>query len=186
MSNKKPKEPTWGILNDSQARTLMQWFQDSHADSVPQTNYDVAFMRSTTVRSATVQTPTTPAKAVFHFKVPPNYSNQPIGKHPQTTHGGAFGMFFDLPTSLTIIGCNFAGWESTGMTRRLDVTFLRPPVEGDDILIESEVIQIGKRLAVIRGVMKREKDGVMLATAQHDKYLPPIPHYVLDKPLPKL
>ena len=72
------------------------------------------------------------------------------------------------------------------MTRRLDITFLRPPVEGDDVIVEAEVIQIGKRLAVIRGVMKREKDGVWLATCQHDKYQPDVPHYVLDMPLPKL
>lgn len=91
-------------------------------------------------------------------------------------------MFFDLTTSLTIVACNFPGWESTGMSRRLDVTYLRPPVEGDDVLFECEVIQIGKRLAVLRGVMKREKDGVLLATCQHDKYLPDKPHYKV-KPL---
>ncbi|KAK4506649.1 hypothetical protein PRZ48_000381 [Zasmidium cellare] len=184
--SKKQKEPVWGILNDSQARKLMQWHLETHIDAVPETNFDVGFMRNMTVRSATVQSPTTTAKAVFHFKVPPNYSNQQKGKQPQTTHGGAFGLFFDLPTSLSVFACNFAGWESTGMTRRLDVTFLRPPVEGDDVLIESEIIQIGKRLAVIRGVMKREKDGVTLATCQHDKYMGDNPHWVLEKPLPKL
>lgn len=66
-------------------------------------------------------------------------------------------MFFDLPTSITIVACNFSGWESTGMTRRLDVTYLKPPVEGDDLILESEVLSIGRRLATIRGVLKRER-----------------------------
>lgn len=185
MSKKVP-EPTWGILDSPKVIKLMQWFNDSHVSVIPETNYDAPFMKSLKVLSATSQTSTETAKATFRFKVPPNLSNQPTGKQPQTTHGGAFGMFFDLPTSMTIMACNFAGWESTGMTRRLDVTFLTPPVEGDDVLIESEVIQIGKRLAVIRSVMKREKDGVWLAICQHEKYMADNAHYVLDKPLPKL
>jgi acyl-coenzyme A thioesterase 13 len=185
MSKNHPS-PAWGTLTSEKAVKIMQWFNDAHCDAIPQTNYDVTFMRSLKVLSATIQTPSTPAKAVFRFRVPPNVGNQPTGKQTQTTHGGALGMFFDLPTSLTIVACNFAGWESMGMTRRLDVTFLRPPVEGDAVLIESEVVQIGKRLAVIRGVMKRERDGVMLATCQHDKYMGDVPHYTLDKPLPKL
>jgi acyl-coenzyme A thioesterase 13 len=90
-------------------------------------------------------------------------------------------MFFDMTTSLAIIGCNFPGWESLGASRNLNVTYLKPPVEGDDCIIEAEVVQIGKRLAMTRGVMKRAKDGVLLAICEHQKYMANKPHYTATK-----
>lgn len=68
------------------------------------------------------------------------------------------------------------GWQTLGVSRGLSVTYLRPPVEGEACLIEAEVIQIGRRLAVVRGVMKREADGVLLATCEHQKYMADEPH----------
>lgn len=150
----------------------MQLYLDDHVKSTPKDNFDNAFYRACTVRSATIQSKEAniSAKCVVHFKVPPLYSNQQTGRTPRTTHGAGVAVFFDLPTSMAIVATNFPGWESTGTSRRLDITYLRPPVEGEDVLIESEVVQIGKRLATLRGVMKRECDGVLLATCQHDKY----------------
>lgn len=46
------------------------------------------------------------------------------------------------------------------------------------MLFECEVIQIGKRLAELRGIMRREEDGAVLAICNHQKYLADKPHYV--------
>lgn len=170
-------------LTNEDARSYMQAFIDYHANHISDTNFDKAFYKSVTVRSAVVQDKSRgiPAQATFSFKVPATYTNQPEGSSRLTTHGGAIAMFFDMLTSMAIIASNTAGWESTGVSRGLSVTYLRPPVEGEACLIEAEVVQIGRRLAEVRGVMKREADGVLLATCDHQKYMADMPHYVQEK-----
>lgn len=167
-------------LSSEQAREYIQTFMDYHADNIAKSNFDRAFCKSVTTRSAVVQDKSRgiPAQATFAFNVPATYTNQPEGSSSLTTHGGAIATFFDMTTSLAIIACNMEGWESLGVSRGLSVTYLRPPVEGQACLIEAEVIQIGRRLAVVRGVMKREADGVLLATCEHQKYMADAPHYV--------
>lgn len=156
-------------LNAEEAVNTMQAYIDFYANGMPEDNFDTAFNKSIKVRSAVVQAPGVTAKAVFAFTIPRQYSNTPAG--PQTSHGGAIATFFDITTSMTIVANNFPGWESTGVTRNLSVQYFKPPVEGDDVVIEAEVLSIGKQLATIRGVLRREKDGVVLATCQHDRYL---------------
>lgn len=170
-------------LNSEDARENMQSFLRYHANSISKTNFDRAFYKSVTTRSAVVMDKARgiPAQAVFSFNVPATYTNQPEGSSRLTTHGGAIAMFFDMLTSLAIMACDFEGWESTGVSRGLSVTYLRPPIEGEACLVEAEVVQIGRRLAVVRGVMKREADGVLLATCEHHKYMADEPHYVWNK-----
>lgn len=49
---------------------------------------------------------------------------------------------------------------------------------GERVVIETEVVSVGKRLATVRGVMRREgggdddDDGVVLASCLHDKVCP--------------
>ena len=40
---------------------------------------------------------------------------------------------------------------------------------GEEVLVESEVVHAGKRLCSIKGVMKRKKDGAVLAICEHGK-----------------
>ena len=47
------------------------------------------------------------------------------------------------------------------------------------MLVESEVISAGKRLCAIKGVMRRESNGEILAICEHGKVS-------IDPPLPKL
>jgi len=60
-------------------------------------------------------------------------------------------------------------WLNGGVTRTINVTCLRPAPEGEDILLECEIIQMGKSLALLHGIMKREKDGVLISTCEHNK-----------------
>lgn len=160
-------------LTAEEAVSNMQAYIDYHAAGMPAANFDTAFNKSIKVLSAVVQSAGVTAKAVFAFTIPHGYSNTPAG--PQTTHGGAIATFFDITTSMAILANDFPGWESTGVTRNLAVQYFKPPLEGDRVRVEAEVLAIGKQLATIRGVLRRERDGVVLATCQHDRYLGRMP-----------
>lgn len=41
--------------------------------------------------------------------------------------------------------------------------------EGDEILIESEVVHAGRRLCTLKGTMRRKRDGAIMATCEHGK-----------------
>lgn len=56
----------------------------------------------------------------------------------------------------------------SGVSRNLNVTYIRPVPCGTKVTIESEVVHAGQRLATIRGVMKTE-DGKVVSTAEHTK-----------------
>ena len=58
------------------------------------------------------------------------------------------------------------GWERQ-TSSSLNTTYFRPAVEGETLLLEAEVVQAGKRLAMTRGVMKRAKDRAIISTCEH-------------------
>jgi acyl-coenzyme A thioesterase 13 len=155
------------------AVSMMQAFIDFHTAGMPEDNFDTTFNKTLKVRTAVLKAPGVSAKAVFEFKIPRQYSNTPAG--PQTIHGGAIATFFDITTSMAICACDVPGWQSTGVSRNLAVTYYKPPLEGDDCIIEAEVMSIGRSVATVRGVMRRESDGAVLATCHHDRMLARIP-----------
>lgn len=143
-------------------------YVSAYADSMPPENVDGSFIRQSVLTSVTAETDASNAKATFTIAVPPFCSNNRVTKN---MHGGAVATFFDNATSMAVFACRNA-WEDSGVTRNLNVTYFRPAVEGETIAIESEVLQLTKRLATIRGVMKRVSDGTVIAICQHDKYRP--------------
>lgn len=151
---------------DKAAAEKMRKFSDTYAASMPPDNIDGSFVRQAVLTSVTAETDTTNAKSTYTIAVPPLLSNNRVTKN---MHGGAIATFSDMATSMAVLGCRNAGTDS-GVTRNLNVTYLRPPVEGESILMESEVLQLTKRLVTVRGVMKRASDGTVLAICQHDKY----------------
>jgi acyl-coenzyme A thioesterase 13 len=144
-------------------------FLKGYGAKQPPNNFDAAFIRASKITSVASETDTTNAKVTYSLAIPPLYANTPIAK---TTHGGAIATWFDMATSMAIIACKNTWEEGTGVTRNLNVTYFRPPVEGDEITIESEVMQLTKRLATVKGTMRRASDGTVLAICQHDKYRP--------------
>lgn len=122
-------------LTNEEAASHMQLYISYHANVMPESNFDNAFSRAVEVRSAQISSPGVTAKAVFAWKIPKNYSNS--SSEPRTTHGGAIATFFDWTTSMVVVACNMPGWETTGLTRRLDVTYFKPVVEVDDLLRRS-------------------------------------------------
>ncbi|KAJ4300498.1 hypothetical protein N0V88_003173 [Collariella sp. IMI 366227] len=85
-------------------------------------------------------------------------------------HGGCTSTLFDFCTSTPLALLARPGfWSYLGVSRTLNTTFLRPAPVGSSVLVECEVVQIGQRLASLRGTMRRESDGVVLATCEHGK-----------------
>jgi acyl-coenzyme A thioesterase 13 len=157
---------------DKSAADKIRSYVGAYADSMPIENIDGSFVRNATLSSVTRESDASNAKITWSLVVPLLVSNNRFTK---STHGGAIATFFDNGTSMAIFACKNA-WEHTGVTRNLNVTYFRPPIEGEQITIECEVLQLAKRLATIRGVMKRDSDGTVLAICQHDKYKQTLPN----------
>lgn len=76
----------------------------------------------------------------------------------------------DLATTTSLAPIARPGyWAYAGVSRTLNVTYIRPIPEGETVLVESEVVHAGKRLCSLSGVMKRERDGAVMATCEHGK-----------------
>ncbi|KAL3959472.1 thioesterase superfamily domain-containing protein [Purpureocillium lilacinum] len=88
-----------------------------------------------------------------------------------TMHGGCTASIFDVCTTLPVAFAMAPGsWEMLGVTRTLNVSYMLPVFVGDEVLIECEILQIGKKLAALRGVMRRMGDNAIVATCEHGKF----------------
>ncbi|KIW02662.1 uncharacterized protein PV09_06099 [Verruconis gallopava] len=104
-------------------------------------------------------------KTVFAFTVPPILSNA-----GGNLHGGAVAVIFDVCTSMTVAAAARDGfWDSGHVSRSLNCQYLRPVPTGGKVLIESEVVAMGKMLGQVRAEMRREEDGKVCYTCVHDK-----------------
>lgn len=108
------------------------------------------------------------AVVTFSFPVKKFYTNI-MG----SLHGGAQATIFDALTTLALQAVaepEKGQWlEGGGVSRTLNVTYLRPAPIGEKILCECEIVHAGKRLCFLRGVMKRERDGAIISTCEHNK-----------------
>jgi acyl-coenzyme A thioesterase 13 len=104
-------------------------------------------------------------RAVFEFMVDEAYCNR-LGNQ----HGGCTATLFDICTTVALAPIARPGfWAYAGVTRTLSLTYLRPMALGEEIVLECEVVHAGKRMCLIKGVMKRKKDGAITATCEHGK-----------------
>lgn len=102
---------------------------------------------------------------VFELDVTQQFSNR-MGN----MHGGAIALVFDMAT--TMCQAPYARedfWWFGGVSRTLNVTYLRPVRMGMQIEIRCEVLQMGDRLATIRGEFRDKADGRVLCVCEHNK-----------------
>ena len=150
------------------ASERIETFIGGYEKIMPSNNFDMSFSRAVSVVSASTDAQNGTAKAVFQFTIPREYINNP--ETGGEIHGGAIATFFDNLTSATLLSST--RYFGQGVTRNMNVTYFRPPRVGEQVVIEAEVLQIGKRFATVQGFMKRESDGAVLAMCIHEKFNP--------------
>jgi acyl-coenzyme A thioesterase 13 len=100
----------------------------------------------------------------FSYTLPPYYSN-PLGN----LHGAAHALIYDNCTTLALVAIAKPGfWMLGGVSRVLDVKYVRGVKVGEEVTVECEVVHVGRRQAAIRGVL-RDKRGRVCSTCEHDK-----------------
>ncbi|VUC21317.1 unnamed protein product [Clonostachys rosea] len=103
--------------------------------------------------------------AVFQVNSGSNLSNR-LGN----LHGGAISLIYDMCTTMCAAPLAREGfWEFGGVSQNLSVTFLRPAKANREILVDCQVLKIGKRLVTIRGEMRDKITGTLLSVAEHTK-----------------
>jgi acyl-coenzyme A thioesterase 13 len=97
-------------------------------------------------------------------------------------HGGSIATLMDICTSLcaapTVIGRQQQAnksveelpqdnWMFGGVSRTLNVSYLRPAMVDEELLLECEALAMGKQLASVRGSLKRRSDRTLIAICEH-------------------
>ncbi|KAI5788286.1 HotDog domain-containing protein [Geopyxis carbonaria] len=83
-------------------------------------------------------------------------------------HGGAAALIFDVCTTAALAPIAAPGFYSyAGVTRSLNVTYLRPVPVGSEVSVVCEVLHAGRRLVTIRGEIRVE--GKVCAVVEHLK-----------------
>ena len=101
----------------------------------------------------------------FSFTVQPEHCNR-----LQNLHGGCSATLFDFCTTLPLALVNRPGfWQFMGVSRTLNVTYVRPVPAGAEVLLHCEIVHLGKKMASLRGTMRRKADGAIMATCEHGK-----------------
>ncbi|KAL2267468.1 hypothetical protein VTJ83DRAFT_4745 [Remersonia thermophila] len=113
-----------------------------------------------------VSSPDAPHPSVtFRFTVQPEHCNR-----LRNLHGGCTATLFDFCTSVPLALVARPGyWSRLGVSRTLNTTYLRPAPQGTEVIVECDIVQIGRRLCTLRGIMRRASDGTILATCEHGK-----------------
>ena len=105
------------------------------------------------------------ASCVFELDVTERWSNR-----MQNMHGGAIALVFDMATTMCAAPLAREGfWVFGGVSRSLSVTYLRPVRMGMTVEVRCEVLQMGQRLATIRGEFRDKKSGEVLCVCEHNK-----------------
>ncbi|KAF4592476.1 Acyl-coenzyme A thioesterase 13 [Ophiocordyceps camponoti-floridani] len=106
-----------------------------------------------------------PPRVTFSYTVQPDHCNR-----MRNLHGGAAATLYDYCTTLVLVSVSRPGfWNYLGVSRSLNVTYLRPAPCDEEVLIECHLLQVGKRLATLTGTMRRKSDGEILSTCEHGK-----------------
>ncbi|KAI0413949.1 hypothetical protein EKO27_g3343 [Xylaria grammica] len=108
-------------------------------------------------------------RATFRFTVEPVHENG-LGN----LHGGCTATIFDICTTFPLQMMSRPGfWQYGGVSRTLNVTYLRPVPVGTTVDVECEIVHAGQRLSSLRGVMRTANtdgtEGPVLAVCEHGK-----------------
>ncbi|KAH8884894.1 thioesterase family protein-like protein [Thozetella sp. PMI_491] len=110
------------------------------------------------------------SSATFSLIISPTYSNL-----NGVMHGGAAGVIFDMCTTSALGPVARPGyWDKPGsflggVTRSLNISYLKAVPVGTKVHLHSQVYQIGRTMAYIKGWMTSEDGKTVYCTCDHHK-----------------
>ena len=124
----------------------------------------------------------------YELYIAPNFSNLNSRIHtkiqiiaftntpPDVMHGGAAGVIFDMATTTALCPVARPGfWEFMGgVTRTLNISYLKAVPIGTTVRLISKVMSVGKQMAMIRGEMTSLDGKITYCTVEHHKVNVPV------------
>jgi uncharacterized protein (TIGR00369 family) len=105
------------------------------------------------------------ASTVFELTVP-----QILCNASGNLHGGAVALVFDICTSMTVVAASKEDfWDAGHVSRALNCQYIRPAPLGTVLLVENEIVHLGRSLGQLKGTMRRKDNGKICYTCVHDK-----------------
>ena len=97
-------------------------------------------------------------------------------------HGGAAGVIFDMSTTTALCPLARPGfWEFMGgVTRSLNMSYLKAVPINTRVRLNSRVVSVGKQMAMIRGDMTSLDGKTTYCTVEHHKVNAPVVKEHLD------
>lgn len=91
-------------------------------------------------------------------------------------HGGAAGVIFDMSTTTALCPLARPGfWEFMGgVTRSLNISYLKAVPIGIRVRLNSKVVSVGKQMAMIRGDMTSLDGKTTYCAVEHHKVNVPV------------
>ncbi|KAL1969943.1 hypothetical protein VTN77DRAFT_7453 [Rasamsonia byssochlamydoides] len=106
-----------------------------------------------------------PARVSYRLFVTPNMTNR-MG----SLHGGCAATLVDNLSTTILIGVSKPGlFQYGGVSRNLNVTYLRPVPLGKEIRVICEVVHVGRRLALLKAEIRRVDNDELCVVADHQK-----------------
>lgn len=127
---------TMAVESDSGALTFAKTFVERMFAVKTSHEFAYELCKDMTVVSASY----TPKPRVVSRLTVTRVMCNPVG----TLHGGAISTLFDVCTTVALATAR--RWEGFGVTRTLSTTYLVAVFPGDEIEIEGEVLQMGKKM----------------------------------------
>ncbi|KAG9196124.1 acyl-coenzyme A thioesterase 13 [Alternaria panax] len=113
----------------------------------------------------------------YELNIGPNFSNL-----NNVMHGGAAGVIFDMSTTTALCPLARPGfWEFMGgVTRSLNLSYLKAVPINTRVRLNSKVVSVGKQMAMIRGDMTSVDGKTTYCTVEHHKVNVPVIKEHLD------
>ncbi|KAJ4379095.1 hypothetical protein N0V86_005136 [Didymella sp. IMI 355093] len=107
----------------------------------------------------------------YELYIAPGFSNL-----NNVMHGGAAGVIFDMSTTTALCPVARPGfWEFMGgVTRTLNISYLKAVPIGTTVRLVSRVMSVGKQMAMIRGEMLSLDGKITFCTCEHHKVNMPV------------
>ncbi|XP_006034487.2 acyl-coenzyme A thioesterase 13-like isoform X2 [Alligator sinensis] len=106
-----------------------------------------------------------PGKVVCEMKVEEQHTNR-----AGTLHGGLAATLVDVVSTVALMNTERG---EPGVSVDMNITYISAPKMGEEILITSQVMKQGRRIAFTTTDLTKKATGKIVAQGRHTKYLGP-------------